>query len=145
MTFLKKGSCPQGYQRYNNKIENKTSIGVGYQPKQGGIGKSFRLFTDEQVSTINKKCCHLLKRLGYNIITNDDTNSNIRKYSIELTTLNVNDDIDTLPIPSDTIDNNVIINDNFCIRREDDQFGRRMTTLRRSMTNDDKMPFPIKS
>jgi hypothetical protein len=148
MKFLKKGSCPQGYQRYMNNIDNNTSIGLaGYKPKQGGIGKSFRLFTDEQVSTIERKCCHLLKQLGYRIITNDDTNTNIKKYSIELTALNVNDDIDILPIATDTdtIDNKVIINDNFCIRKEDDQFGRRMTSLRRGMTNDDKVPFPVKS
>lgn len=37
----------------------------------------------------------------------------------------------------------VYVNDGSDIRRKDDKFGRNVTNLRRSMTNDDKEPFLV--
>ena len=144
MTFLNEGNIPQGYQRFTNNIENDLSINsAGYKPKQGGIGKSFKVFTDEQVSTVVSKCSHLLKQFGYRVMTNDD--SSARKYSgIEVHSLNINDKAPSSIFLSSSRQGHVIINDHYGIRGDDDEFGRKMTTLRKSMTDDDKLPFPVK-
>jgi len=150
LDFLKQGSIPIGYERFleNHDITNTSNTeSTGYKPKKGGIGKSFRLLTDEQVSNIESKCSHLLRLFGYKVLKNvNNDNTNSRIYSgVKLTPLNTDDihniSYSRLPISS-VFEEKVIINDNYSIRGEDDQFGRKMTPLRKSLTNDDTEPFP---
>jgi hypothetical protein len=39
----------------------------------------------------------------------------------------------------------VSVNEPFCIRNTEDTFGRKITLLRKSLTQDDTQPFPVTS
>lgn len=153
LDFLNKGSIPIGYERNlkdNDMTNSSNTNSTGYKPKKGGIGKSFRLLTDDQVSNIESKCSHLLRLFGYTVLKNDYNNnssSSSRIYSgVDLAPFNINDINDEsfskFPISS-VIEGKVIINDNYSVRGEHDQFGRKMTPLRKSLTNNDTAPFPV--
>lgn len=37
----------------------------------------------------------------------------------------------------------ILMNETYCVRRNDDMYGRGITQLRKSLTNDDTEPFPV--
>jgi hypothetical protein len=60
-----------------------------------------------------------------------------------------NDQVNQLPVITNRGDNItpkkcMVVNESYSIRSDDDRFGRYFTTLRKSMTQDDKIPFPTR-
>eukprot|EP00596_Hydrurales_sp_CCMP1899_P002469 CAMPEP_0119043924 /NCGR_PEP_ID=MMETSP1177-20130426/27007_1 /TAXON_ID=2985 /ORGANISM="Ochromonas sp, Strain CCMP1899" /LENGTH=283 /DNA_ID=CAMNT_0007013077 /DNA_START=493 /DNA_END=1344 /DNA_ORIENTATION=- len=223
--FMSTSGAPIGFDRYLPKYSPTGAGAPGYKPKQGGIGKGLRLFSEELISVVLKEAKEIMDLFGYHVSNNIDANvknvtqdlvrkasshegqqsqldkihkleilplidhspeewSQIFKDEVISSSMNgrdpnnnrndrdfdlndneidnnmnkkvevTNDFNSTLMTPKphetnsilgldiqESLQSSIMINELFSVRKPDDLFGRRMTELRCSYTNDDKTPF----
>ncbi|GMI45686.1 hypothetical protein TrCOL_g12951 [Triparma columacea] len=119
-----------------NRNNAKAAAASGYKVKPGGVGKAMKDFTEEMVADANEEAGEMLRMLGYEDVCKGGA---VRDVDME----GIRDAFNRgRKKVEDKLDGTVRINKGQEIRREDDEFGRKMTEWRRSKTDNDTKPFP---
>lgn len=143
----KRKKLRQGTKTLQADVSSKEFV-PRYKPKKGGIGKALSIMKQDEIDVISNNTASHMSYFGYklnesqgrptlSLSTFDGCSSN---YSSLAKTASSPQGIGSyyntqLEMPSTGL---IKINDGIEIRTEEDRFGRKMTALRKSLTNDDK-------
>jgi hypothetical protein len=122
---------------------------------QGGVAKSLKVMTTEQIQQVASLTEKYRKLLGYDLVSpsNGESSSPTEDgFRIQLSTnlLGESDRRKALedsigdPDGLDATQDSVIINEAFSIRQQSDKFGRDFNRLRMSLTDNDCKPLMTK-
>eukprot|EP01038_Epipyxis_sp_PR26KG_P007558 gene7558-10299_t len=133
-------------QHEKNQLVNihENTHGPGYKPKQGKIGKSLSIMNEKDIAVIQQHCHGLMSMFGYQLISNQGNMSNsLEVLNSEIMFENMKQFINSNveEIHQNKSKKIQSINDAYSVRNVNDKFGRKMTDLRRSLTDLDKNPF----
>lgn len=167
-TFLLEGKPPNGLARFipidsaeggglhneGNDTNNAEISAPGYSVKKRKLGKAFETLTAEDVQIISHIVHDTAMLFGYQVNFSDTAgSSNIQRdteadshTAVDLCSLSVEPMIvstsqESTPGTDDGGGRFVVVNDQTSVRSADDRFGRKITELRQSLTQNDSRPF----
>jgi hypothetical protein len=162
VNFMCVGNSPQSHrwkhfwERYReDKLRSKfcdSEQGPGYKPKQRMVGKSLlHALSVAQAEKIRDRTLPLLQFFGYELSENsqcvDSANEDPEndrastKYSVRVHSHRIREEAFKFQDIEGASQNSLTINDAAEIRSESDNFGRKITDIRRLFTVNDTSPF----
>ena len=118
--------------------------------KQGKVGKSLFRYSKAQIKAITSVAEDLIKALGYEMCCSEDmepTHIVLRPMQLECSSLckgyrfcnNEDKIVEINRLKAECLE----VNSHGALRDDNDRFGRKITDLRKSLTNNDKDPFEV--
>lgn len=152
-TFMFEGFSPMGLRRTVNdwvSSSSSSSIDTGYKPRKGGIGKSLRRYSGQQLQHMISIFGDCLAMFGYQIMPGQGAGGSepVSLESVPIDNCQFRSQIEPTKGykderrdgPSTSV--SVLVNaGSRGVRTADDQFGRNISNIRRRFTEDDQKPF----
>jgi hypothetical protein len=159
MAFLQSGTMSTEMRKRHvhllgSQIQNQSSsVGAGssevkpaYAVKKGGMGKSLRAMTRQQIQQIDSITTTYRHAFGYGLDADCSAvtiTESVAEEQMMLTLKSHNDEnagTSAVGSPLDPTAASVIINETYSTRQDTDKFGRLFSDLRLSMTAQDTVP-----
>ena len=155
-------AAPCSYSGARSKTAFQSRGADGYVPRGGVVGAALQHMTDEQVAKISQPNQELLRMFNYEVkkcdspATTQSQSSSLSiqpslRYMLLLHDTPFTDGFVTSSVSETAPDSGVeeaptlTVNDGYNVRKEGElsKYGRNMTYIRRSFTDEDRNPFPL--
>jgi len=156
LEFMRRGATPVP-ETLDYQAKVVASLAPGYSPKKSTrrVGKALLKMTEEQIASVCEVAGKHMINYGYSLCRSEGgiTDKESIEKEIEGVSLLVSPSMNqevVYPACSPTSvfhqeQQGMMINTRTFLREEHDFFGRRMTDLRKSLTDSDTKPFPVAS